>query len=115
MTGSALQSYSQWRSRRKLKEGAGVTKVANESMVWSPAPVVYGIVNDNLLLSLSICVLSPSFIPRMQLSSRPERDGVRGNQRSPLADLPPSPRMRRVPGRLLPALIICWMGGIVWP
>ncbi len=99
----------------KLKEGAGVTEDANESMVWSPAPVVYGIVNNNLLLSLSICVHSPSFIPRMQLSSKPECDVMRGNQHSPLADLPPSPRMRRVPGRLLPALIICWMGGTVWP
>ncbi|KAL1250081.1 hypothetical protein QQF64_021086 [Cirrhinus molitorella] len=60
MTGSALQSYSQWRSRRKLKKGAGVTKDANESMVRSPAPVVYGIVNDNLLLSLSLYMCTQS-------------------------------------------------------
>lgn len=80
MTGSALQSYSQWRSRRKLKEGAEDTEDAKESMVWSPAPIVYGIVNNNLLPSLSVCIHSPSFIPRMQLSSSSECDGVRGNQ-----------------------------------
>lgn len=56
MTGSALQSYSQWRSRRKLKEGARVTEDAKENTVWSPAPIVYGIVNNNLLPSHSMCV-----------------------------------------------------------
>lgn len=59
MTGSALQSYSQWRSRRKLKEGAGVTEDAKENTVWSPAPIVYGIVNNNLLPSLATCTDLP--------------------------------------------------------
>ncbi len=69
MTGRCFAVLQPVEEQEELKEGAGVTEDANESMVWSPAPVVYGIVNDNLLLSLSICVHSPSFIPRMQLSS----------------------------------------------
>lgn len=35
MTGSALQSYSQWRSRRKLKEGA---EDAKESRIGVQPP-----------------------------------------------------------------------------
>lgn len=43
---------------------------------WSPAPVVYGIVNRKLLAFSQ----KSKFIPIIELNSRPERYGVREGQ-----------------------------------
>lgn len=51
-----MNNASELKPRREFK----VTEDAKVSVVWSPAPVVYGKVNNNLSLSQS------QFIPRMQ-------------------------------------------------